>query len=523
MNTLYENAEGEFVTDNAESSHLQSPNNYQPQQARHCCVFQPEEFVRQHPSHTAFRPCQQTSHAAVFQGFSTQLHQQRQGQLQKWGKLSALMSNVLAQRGVAGRISFEYSVVEWFLHLLQNLRSIFPQWCPARQTTRPIPTICWHPHKNVFATLSCKGTIAVHSFGDALTGSTTQHIQDDASLGYPTCLAWQPNDVRGVLAVGFSTGVAVWRCSCNEGWQCCWTMKGLAFACPALAWSLDGRCLAAAGPHGVVRIWPLSSVMSDLLTEWSVTLRRWGTTDVSSIRWCPDGTYLAVIHGGAHPMIYLWDTRTWEVTIRIPMSAGSHMSQARPTVDWCSNETLLGSAGGRLFEMCGLGASGGWAAGFEPTFRTLPVPHISLPFVTTVNDSERQQVLEVAVCPRTAQRIAVRLENVTHVLVFERLGTEGWLKQDLALRGLICATRCSHPSSTNLIGHSDDLADMQPTPCAVAFACNSSQSCQWDSTSEGSLLAVYWNFGASGAEVRTYPLHFLPYKLLQSDSRIMYD
>merc|ERR1712176_575882 len=125
---------------------------------------------------------------------------------------------------------------------------------------------------------------------------------------------------------------------------------------------------------------------------------------------------------------------------------------------------------------------------------------------------EWQAVAEVAVCPRTTQRVAVRLHGGSHVLIFQRSGAEAWSRQDLSLRGLVGTS----VSSTDCA----DAGGLPPRPCALAFAGNASrrtQGTQGNDFFEGSLLAVYWDFGARGAEVRTYPMHFLPYKVMQND------
>ena len=53
------------------------------------------------------------------------------------------------------------------------------------------------------------------------------------------------------------------------------------------------------------------------------------------------------------------------------------------------------------------------------------------------------------------------------------------------------------------------LATQGASPQALAFA-------KVMRHSEGSLLAVHWLFDSGTSEVRTYPFHYLPAKLLQN-------
>lgn len=131
-------------------------------------------------------------------------------------------------------------------------------------------------------------------------------------------------------------------------------------------------------------------------------------------------------------------------------------------------------------------------------------------------------VAEVAVCPRTAQRIALRLHDASHVLVFERLFTGEWAKQELVLRGLV--------SAKSRFGGSPPLPralSFAGGPAAVAHRHGRGQQQQQpqglsSGVVEGSWLAVYWDFGEY-SEVRTYPMYYLPHRLMQCDMSVLFD
>merc|ERR1712137_324997 len=292
-------------------------------------------------------------------------------------------------------------------------------------------------------------------------------------------------------------GVAIWSHVQDSGWWQVWSMQGDPFRCFAVAWSPDGRSLATSGAHGIVRVWP-HWLLSETSSSWCVTLRRWRSGEVTSLEWGHDGTLLVVVHRRRCTEFFarLWNTLTWEIVGHINLGT-SAVTDAHPSVAWCSN-VLFGVAGGQLFEVCGLSGSKG---GFGPITRTVQMPQLQMP-----SDTGSPIVEEIAVCPRTFQRVAVRLKDTPHVPVFECLAVNTWVKQDIILRGLVSA---SHEVSSWSAAH-DERQLFHAMPRALAFAGNATRHCSRDMFLEGSLLSVYWE-SPGGVDLRTYPMHYLPF------------
>lgn len=522
--TLYESTEGHFVEDTVPCQtsgfDLRGAPSLDSQLLRRCCVFPPEPQSQGfRVVQSKFRECSSTAHAMVRRALSTNGSARLDEDFQQWGRLGAFLSSARSLWDTAQWPTFDYWLLGLLFTLCQRLRR---QWVVrvgldtqkgalltyrqalrtvASTHTSPRPAISWHPHRDILATICSTGSVAVHTLGDAFTGSSTQYLIDDGSSpGFPLCLAWQPNDVRGALVVGMSEGISLWRRLGKDGWWCTWSLRGGTFMCPSLDWSPDGRSLAAVGDHGVVRVWAHTCLVpdEDSFLPGCVTLRRWNSGRAIDVRWNPDGGFLAVVHASAAGLILrLWDARTWEVSLHVRLGE-EHPRHGTASLSWCSSDVLFAVADGDLVELAGLSIGGGyWSGGLEPGLE--PSARL-LPQVA-------RNVEHIAVCPRTSQRVAVSFSGVPQLAVFERLGAEGWSRQDLAFQGLVgCA-----------VGH------VHPLPLALGFAANPVHTGHTrDSSFEGSLLAVLWSFGDSGSEIRTYPMHFLPYKLMQKDPNVLF-
>eukprot|EP00913_Durusdinium_trenchii_P029040 g27229.t1 len=209
------------------------------------------------------------------------------------------------------------------------------------------------------------------------------------------------------------------------------------------------------GPCGAVHILgPHSELIGEEeLPSHFVRLRRWSGGAVLRVSWSPEATLLAALHAGQEPLVRLWKTQSWE----------EHLAWLPGfSLAWLNGDTLLATGGGHLVE---------------------------------IGDSPVQ---EVAVCPRTAQRVAVRLDGCREVLIYERAtcGLAGWSHRELMPCGRLAA-----PGAF---------------PQALAFA--EKAKAMGSPESEGSLLAVHWLFDCGHSEVRTYPFHYLPAKLLQNSA-----
>lgn len=527
-NTLFEGVFlGEFAT--IENSQPADGSRTQPgvsevPETRRCCSFVPDPHANRLPPCPGFHQCSRTSTCGVRRGSPAEPKAGLVGAMQQWGRTGAAVAKLIdldratlasclladhwARRAVSQFLGLGVSVWRLFLGEGMQARAVGSAACPA-------PSLAWHPHRDVVASLSRTGAVALHLLGDAFEREATQYLQGVAELGFPLCLEWQPNELSGTLAVGFSCGIALWKRSKPDGWRQAWAMAGEAFACSALAWSPDGRCLATAGSDGVVHVWHHAGLASEQSAPWCVTLRRWWSGSVDRIQWSLDGSLLAVLHAGANGpcSLRLWDTSVWEIAGRVSLSQNVQRSPSSTTsLAWCSASSLLSTAGGELLELQGLRNTGGWTASDGgPLSRTL---RLALP----PGESVPRAVAEVAVCPRPGQqRVAVRLEGASSVLVFERLAVHGrpW---ELTPRGTISAVvdhgeSGSSRTSTGAVGRA----------CAIAFAGNAPKQRAQGEAYECSLLAVYWDFGSHGSEIRTYPMHYTPQTLVQTNPSALFN
>ncbi|CAK9088087.1 unnamed protein product [Durusdinium trenchii] len=301
------------------------------------------------------------------------------------------------------------------------------------------PQLAWHPDAPQLAS-ACRGHVAVHRLGDGLMcEANTTHLHAEMRI---LSMAWQPCDLRNTLAVSSSNALALWRSSGAGGWLRVWALTGEAFGSSALSWAPDGRLLAAAGPCGAVHILgPHSELIGEEeLPSHFVRLRRWSGGAVLRVSWSPEATLLAALHAGQEPLVRLWKTQSWEVAVHVGLG---WVRAGLPgfSLAWLNGDTLLATGGGHLVEI-GVGSPGvvnaGSAhlgqdsvlglSGTEPEVRAVPL-------------AQDSPVQEVAVCPRTAQRVAVRLDGCREVLIYERAtcGLAGWSHRELMPCGRLAA------------------------------------------------------------------------------------
>lgn len=472
--TLYENCDGDFVSDGGEVAS-------QGAASRRCFVFLPEPSEVPLDSATQGFRRVQVGHTVVGRMEPEQVG--LTSLLRRWGRAGSAVEGALRLQG-------------WVL--MQRILSLLTR----RRLAEPGrgPSLAWHPNAPELASV-CRGHVAVHRLGDGLMreASTTHlHVEMRSIL----CVAWQPCDLRSTLAVAGSDAIALWRANgaSSGGWLRVWALAGEAFGSSALSWAPDGRLLAAGGPFGAVHVLgPHSELIGQQeLPSHFIRLRRWFSGGaVLRIAWSPEATLLAVLHRGNEPLVRLWKTQTWEVAVHVGLG---WVPAGLPgfSLAWLNGDTLLATGGGHLVEI-GIGSPGVVNAGNahlgqDTTLLGLSGAESEVRAVPLAQDATVQ---EVAVCPRTTQRVALRLDKRSEVFIYERAtcGLAGWSQRELMPCGR--------------------LATQGAFPQALAFAEKAKVIGSANST-EGSLLAVHWLFDSGHNEVRTYPFHYLPAKLLQN-------
>eukprot|EP00746_Dinoflagellata_sp_MGD_P012756 gnl/MRDRNA2_/MRDRNA2_127328_c0_seq1.p1 gnl/MRDRNA2_/MRDRNA2_127328_c0~~gnl/MRDRNA2_/MRDRNA2_127328_c0_seq1.p1 ORF type:complete len:535 (+),score=65.65 gnl/MRDRNA2_/MRDRNA2_127328_c0_seq1:86-1690(+) len=496
--TLYESAEGDFV-----AAHEKRSGLIHEQSTRRCFSLSPEPTIDGTPlssgsivSSSAFRRSSRVEYTAVCRTACM-------SQSRSWGRVGDLLSAILPRGDLIAQMMLEHWLLSLISYSSKALRKALSR--EAQNTTlgfsdAPV-AFQWHPQRDLLGVVSKNGIVSLHYLDSSPNAGTTRYLHDDAVGGRALCLSWQANELEETLAVGTTTGIVVWRRSVQgsftpDGWWRLWSMEGGPFVCPALAWSPDGRSLATAGANGIVHVWPHSGMHTHQEIPYVVTLRRWASSCVAGISWSPDGSLLAVTHP-VERVIRIWDTHTWDIRSRIGMPGNIMCAPA-----WCVDGPLLGAASEGLFEIRNLGVGAThWATSVYPECRALPMPSLITPG-SDERSATARTILGIAVCPRSAQRLAVIFEGSPMVLVFERVASDAaGLTSKLALRGLLGVA----PRGT-----------MQVRPLAVSFAECPVIKSPCDALFEGSLLAVLWDFGDGGSEVRTYPLHYLPQTMLRN-------
>jgi WD40 repeat protein len=144
-------------------------------------------------------------------------------------------------------------------------------------------------------------------------------------------LAWSPNG-RWLAAAAVSGPIGIFDGATG---QCMTTLAGHTLGTTSLSWHADGTCLASAGQDGLVRLW-------DVATGRESSAMEAGAPWVEHVAWSPTGALLATAAGRT--------LRLWEATGRLVQQYPAHASTiaalqwAPRTIQWCHPATVLAAA-----------------------------------------------------------------------------------------------------------------------------------------------------------------------------------
>lgn len=151
----------------------------------------------------------------------------------------------------------------------------------------PVRQVTLSPREDLIAVGLADGGLLVHSFDKKLS----RDLRGDPSRKAPPVLAFAPD--RSILAVGTSETVCLWA---PYSWR--WEVR---FTAPAevlaLAYSPDGKYLAAVGAGGMVTLWAARDG-----SQSGVLKGHRGA--VHAVAWAPDGRTL--VTGGSDGTVRLW-------------------------------------------------------------------------------------------------------------------------------------------------------------------------------------------------------------------------
>lgn len=268
---------------------------------------------------------------------------------------------------------------------------------PFEATTHPSPSLAWHPHQPLLATVDSQpdSSLQIFNFSGKIPylGQQTQNSVPPLSpsitlkheLQHGACsgaVAWRPTHSRSV-AVGCSRGVYLWHNVTESSVSGVWLQSPGGVAVHALCWHPRGNLLAGASRHRPgFFLWDVATGV--------VTPIRAGLENVTLLRWSPCGCYLFA--GGKAGSFRIWET-----------------------VNWTSAKWALG--GGGSTTRAGSSSSGELVgAEWSPDGRTLLLAHshqVSALHLTADVPALTAQVLPVPLAElATASRSSTRVESV---------------------------------------------------------------------------------------------------------------
>jgi len=191
-------------------------------------------------------------------------------------------------------------------HLCLSPRQMVEQFSPTHSwSDAPIKCLAWHPHTPKLAVAFTDDTVRVVMADPA----ATQPLLKFAGMKDVSSLAWQPCGASQ-LAVGCQAGVLVWTIDpasvvSRPSSSCVTRLVGVQGAVTSLAWSPDGRLLAACSPADTsLVVWSPASQAREVL-------HRRGGGGNTLVSWSPDSRRLFAATPGS--TFRVWDTAAWTV------------------------------------------------------------------------------------------------------------------------------------------------------------------------------------------------------------------